>query len=666
MTTPSDLARVSSMEEVRKVYKGLDRFAHKLIGRYKRRRHLFVQLQKNAVLAHRAMIALGDVSQKDLQLELHKWETRFRQRQPIPEPELVQALGAVGEQCGRILGMQPYEVQLMGALALYKGCMAEMATGEGKTLTTSLGAVLLGWTRFPFHVLTANDYLAERDAKGLATFYASCNLSVSSVIGTLEQPDRAVAYRADIVYSTGKELLADFLRDRLKLGPLTDPDCRAIRDLGPKGSRPIQTVTRGVHSAIIDEADSVLIDEAVTPLIISYPRPNPDLIDACTQADTLARKMVRDVDYTVNGRYRSIELEQHTLEKVEVATRDSGELWKSEHRREELIKQALVAREFFHKGREYVISEGKVMIVDEFTGRLMPERTWRQGMHQAIEAKEMIDISDPTETMVQMSYQRFFRFFHRLSGLTGTGAEEADEFWDVYHLPVVKIPTHRPCQRVDLKDAVYRTLAEKWDAVVDQVKQIQRTGRPLLIGTRSVRTSEHLATLLKKAGVQFEIINAIRHEDEAPIIEKAGEKGRITIATNMAGRGTDIKLGPGVVELGGLHVIATDRHDSRRVDRQLVGRAGRQGDAGSAQAFVSLDDDLIRQNIPKAIRQQLSRTLKSGDCPPLVMAAFLNAQKAANKRAQKQRAMVMTMDRWLDEALAFSQSDKESEDEGSK
>jgi preprotein translocase subunit SecA len=324
--------------------------------------------------------------------------------------------------------------------------------------------------------------------------------------------------------------------------------------------------------------------------------------------------------------------------------------WRGEQRRAELVRTALVAREFFQRDRQYILSDGKVVIVDEFTGRPMPQRTWREGLHQAIEAKEGIELSDPTETVARMSFQRFFRCFHRLSGMTGTAWEAAAEFWQIYRLPVVRIPTNRPCVRRHWPDRIFREEASKWAAVADEIERIHRTGRPLLVGTRSVAASEHLARQLKSRGLEFHVLNATRLAEEAMIVSVAGERGRVTIATNMAGRGTDIRLGPGVAELGGLHVIATERHESGRVDRQLFGRSGRQGDPGSAQAFVSAEDELVRRHLPKAAQ----RILRSTENRAFVKAAFALAQRRAQRLAWKQRAAVLRSDAWLDEALSFA------------
>jgi preprotein translocase subunit SecA len=415
-------------------------------------------------------------------------------------------------------------------------------------------------------------------------------------------------------------------------------------------------VMRGLHTAIVDEADSVLIDEAVTPLIISSPRKNELLKEAGRVAEEIVSALDVEADYRTNLRYREIEFTDTGRRKIADGCSSLPGLWRGSERRLELVQQALVAREFFHLGKQYIIQEGKVIIVDEFTGRPMPQRTWRQGMHQAIEAKEGLVISDPSETIARLSFQRFFRCFYHLAGMTGTAREAAGEFWQTYGLPVVTIPTNRPCIREHWPDRVFADETGKWRAIVEEVQRLHATGRPILVGTRSVTASEKLAGLLHERGLQFKLLNAVRLQEEAAIIALAGEPGRVTIATNMAGRGTDIKLGERVATLGGLHVIATERHESGRVDRQLFGRAARQGDPGSAQAFVSAEDELIRRYLARPGREILMRALQR-EVPGkdrIARTAFAVAQRKAQSLASKQRRAVLRTDTWLEEALSFA------------
>jgi preprotein translocase subunit SecA len=599
-----------------------------------------------------------EVTDHQLHERLMDFRERFRRGGRELEELTLPALAAIREAADRKLGLRPFLVQLTGALALHRGCLAEMATGEGKTLTAGLAAVLAAWTRRPCHVVTVNDYLVERDADWMRPLYTFCGVRAGCVTAAMGPADRRQGYEADVTYVSSKELLADFLRDRIQAGAVTNPPRRLLRELlhsrGPSVEAGL--VMRGLHSAIVDEADSVLIDEAVTPLIISAPRKNPLLEGAVHLAGRIAGKLEREDDYTLNLRYREVELSPAGRARLDALCAELPGLWRGTERRDELIRQALIAREFFLRDKQYIVADGKVVIVDEFTGRQMPQRTWRQGLHQAIEAKEDLPLSDPAETIARLSFQRFFRCFRRLAGMTGTAHEAAFEFWQIYRLPVVSIPTNKPCIRRQLPDRVCLNETIKWQAVAEEVACLHATGCPVLVGTRSVEASERLAARLAGQGLECQILNAVRHKDEAAIVAMAGERGRITIATNMAGRGTDIKLGHEVARLGGLHVLATERHESGRVDRQLFGRAARQGDPGSAQAFVSLEDELVRRHLPTAARRALHWTVqtRSRGWSKLAHAAFVLAQQRAQNQAFKQRQAILRADTWLDESLSFA------------
>jgi preprotein translocase subunit SecA len=418
-------------------------------------------------------------------------------------------------------------------------------------------------------------------------------------------------------------------------------------------------VQRGLHYAIVDEADSVLIDEAVTPLIISGSVPNEEQVEAFQEAVELAGQLGEGEDFKINQRYREIDLTPAGKNKLETLTEDLHGLWKGARRREELVTQALTARYFYELDQQYVVQDDKVVIVDEFTGRLMPDRTWRDGLHQAIEAKEQLEVNPPKDTFARISFQRFFRLYKRMAGMSGTAVEGTGEFWQIYHLPVVVIPTNKPCIRTKLPDRVYATEDAKWNAIVDEIRRVHATGQPLLVGTRSVRASEELSGRLSAIGLEHQVLNAVRHKEEAQIVAGAGQPGRITVATNMAGRGTDIKLGRGVADLGGLYVLATERHESGRVDRQLYGRAGRQGDPGVAQTFVSLDDELVRRYSPywakSAARRHGGTTENIGSRSTWRL--FTRAQRKAQRMAYNQRRGVLRTDDWLDEYLGFAGSE---------
>lgn len=656
MITPSQEYRRTGHARPDRPLKGLDAAVNSAIGRYRRRGQVFAGLRQDAERVDALAPEFKALSSHHLQQRLREFREQFRRGGRVAEACLIPALAAIREASDRQLGLRPFTVQLMGALALHRGLLAEMATGEGKTLTAGLAAVLAGWTRHPTHIVTVNDYLVKRDAERLGPLYSFCSVSVDHVTGAMPPVERRKGYAADVTYCTSKELLADFLRDRLRLGILRNPTRRLIRRMLQPNAPDDGVVLRGLHTAIVDEADSVLIDEAVTPLIISTTHENEALEQVTRTAQHIAAPLTPGVHYRVDTRYREVELTGEGEEILERKCDSLPGLWRGVDRRTELIRQALVAREFFLRGKQYVLVDGKVVIVDEFTGRQMDQRKWRQGLHQAIEAKEGLPITGPTETIARLSFQRFFRLFHKLSGMTGTAREAAGEFWQIYKLAVVPIPTNKPCIREHWPDRVFADESAKWAAVAEEIARLHATQRPVLVGTRSVEASERLAELLTQRALPFRLLNAIRHEEEAGIVAMAGDAGRITIATNMAGRGTDILLEHGVPALGGLHVLATERHESGRVDRQLFGRAARQGDPGSAQAFISAEDELLRRHLPAIIHKRVASYARSGlpGAEALVKRAFATAQSNAQKLAFKQRLGVLKMDDWLEDALSFA------------
>ena len=574
------------------------------------------------------------------------------------EPDdLERAFGLVREVAHRQIGERPFPVQVAGALALEAGCITEMATGEGKTLAATMPATIAGWRGRGCHIITVNDYLAQRDAEWMGKIYSFCGLSVTHIEQGMAPFQRRQAYQADITYCTNKEVTADFLRDRLALGRLRGlPEALLAKISEGAGSGTDRLIQRGLHYAIVDEADSVLIDEAVTPLIISGSAPNPEQIEAFGHAAELASQLAPQSHYRVNQRYREIELTPAGKERLAELADGLGGLWSGARRREELIVQALTAGEFYLRDKQYVIQDGKVVIVDEFTGRLMPDREWRDGLHQAVEAAECLEINPPKDTYARISFQRFFRLYRKLCGMTGTAVEARREFWQIYHLPVVVIPTNRPCVRQFLPDRVFATEQAKWRAVVDEIRGRHQAHRPVLVGTRSVRASELLSEMLTAERLEHQVLNAVRHREEAQIIAGAGQAAKITVATNMAGRGTDIKLGRGVTELGGLHVVATERHEAGRIDRQLFGRSARQGDPGSVQAVVCLEDELVRRHTPH-LSTVLHRRFGGTDreiSSTITRRVSDLAQHRAERMALRQRKGVLRTDDWLDEYLGFA------------
>lgn len=657
MLTPTQDLRRTQIRSSRELPRGLDAMVDLWVGRYQRRASLTGELLAEAGVADGLAGTFSGMPDAVLRQRLLDYRELFL-RSASPPPEVLRhALAAIREAARRTLGLYPYAVQLAGTLALFRGYLAEMATGEGKTLSAGMAAVLAGWSGKPCHVVTVNDYLARRDAEWMRPLFAYSGIRAGFVTGDMNPAERTRGYAHEVTYCTGKEIVADFLRDRLRLGRFQSAGRRQVLLLLQPRLRQLPgVVMRGIHTAIVDEADSVMIDEAITPVIIASPKPNEPLKEACRMARQIALEFIPDHDYRIHEKYREIELSAAGQAKLaSVAERLPG-LWRGPERRKEIVIQALTARELFQEGRHYTVRSGRVQLVDEFTGRIMQQRSLRAGLHQAIEIKEGVEITDPTETLARLSFQRFFRFFGKLSGMTGTASEAAAEFWRVYRLPVVTIPPNRPSRRVDYPDCIFPDPADKWKAVIDDVRARHARGQPVLIGTRSIAISELLSSKLTEMELPHRLLNALRDREEATIVAGAGEFGQITIATNMAGRGTDIKLGAGVVEVGGLHVISTDRHESRRVDRQLYGRSGRQGDPGSARTFISLEDDLFKRYIPDLVTDRL-RLMMTNHRPGSVFLAqslLERAQHSAQVMAYKQRLGVLAMDTWMENSLSFA------------
>ncbi|MBN1943331.1 MAG: preprotein translocase subunit SecA [Phycisphaerae bacterium] len=608
----------------------------------------------------RRIVALEDqyksLADAALRGKLQDLRVAFRRGRDTAE-HLDHAYAMIREAAQRQVGMKPFPVQVAGALVMADGGIAEMATGEGKTLTATLPATIAGWRGQGCHVVTANDYLAKRDAETMRNIYRTCGLRCDFLEQETPPPQRKLAYQADITYCTNKEVSADYLRDRLALGRVKSlPEALLAKIAKGAGSGTDRLVQRSLFYAIVDEVDSILIDEAVTPLIISGEAPNAEQVEAFTEAAKLAAQLEPKEHYKVNPRYREVEFTPAGRRKLAELARPLGGVWAGARRREELVNQALTARVFYQLEKQYVIQEEKVVIVDEFTGRLMPDREWRDGLHQAVSAKENLEVQAPKDTYARISFQRFFRLYRRLCGMTGTAAEARAEFWQIYHMPVVVIPTNRPCIRTKAPDRVFATEQAKFTAIVESIEAMHRRGRPVLIGTRSVRASEHLGRLLEARGLDCQILNAVRHKEEAEIVAQAGQSGRITVATNMAGRGTDIKLGRGVAELGGLHVIATERHEAGRIDRQLFGRCARQGDPGSAEAIVCLEDELVERHTPYfsgVLRKRHGQAMEEISTK-WNRRLFDHAQRKAERQALRQRKGVLKNDDWLDEYLGFA------------
>ena len=498
------------------------------------------------------------------------------------EDELIaRSFALIRVAASRMVGMRHHDVQLFGGWVMLSGKIAEMETGEGKTLAATLPAATAALAGIPVHIVTVNDFLVTRDADWMGPVYRFLGLSVGTITEEKNARERQKAYACDITYCTNKQLVFDYLKDRLLLGQESRPLHLKVEGLYADRPRTSRLLLKGLCFAIVDEADSALVDEARTPLIISNAVNTSEQGDIYKDAINIARKLNPTRDYRIRQRDRHVELSELGKALVKRLTRALGGAWSGVRGREGLVKQALSALHLFHLDKHYLIQDDSIQIVDEYTGRVMPDRSWEHGLHQMIEAKEGCPISVQQETLARISYQKFFRRYLRLSGMTGTCREVARELWSVYRLNVVTVPTNRPSRRRAVPHRVYLTEDLKWNAIVDCVRDLYQRGNPVLIGTRTVAKSDHLSRLLTGFGIEHKVLNARQDREEAEIIAQAGQVGRITVATNMAGRGTDIVLAEGVAEKGGLYVLATERHDARRIDRQLFGRGGRQGDQGT-------------------------------------------------------------------------------------
>ncbi|MCD6153375.1 MAG: preprotein translocase subunit SecA [Syntrophobacterales bacterium] len=522
---------------------------------------------------------------------------------------LVEAFAVAREAAKRTVGMRPFDVQVIGGIVLHEGKIAEMKTGEGKTLAATMPIYLNALSGKGVHVITVNDYLAKRDAEWMGPIYKFLGLSVGVIIHGMNDEERKTAYNCDITYGTNNEFGFDYLRDNMKFD---------IEDY----------VQRDFNYAIVDEVDSILIDEARTPLIISGP--SEESTDKYYKINQIIPRLKKDEDYTIDEENRTVVLSESGVARTEKLLKVDN-LY--EPRNMEIlhhVNQALKAHTLFKKDVDYLVKEGQVVIVDEFTGRVMPGRRYSDGLHQALEAKERVKIERENQTLASVTFQNYFRMYDKLAGMTGTADTEAVEFKNIYNLDVVVVPTNMPMIRTDYPDVIYKTEKEKFTAVIDEIKELHSQKRPVLVGTISIEKSELLSKYLKKAGIKHNVLNAKNHEKEAEIIAQAGQPGAVTISTNMAGRGTDIKLGEGVAEVGGLHILGTERHESRRIDNQLRGRSGRQGDKGSSRFYLSLEDDLLRIFGAERISSVMDRIGLEEGQPiehKLISKAIENAQK---------------------------------------
>ena len=539
---------------------------------------------------------------------------------------LPEAFAVVREASRRVLAMRHFDVQLLGGMILHQGRIAEMKTGEGKTLVATLPVYLNALTKQGVHVVTVNDYLARRDAEWMGQVYEFLGLTVGVVVNGLSFAERKEAYSADITYGTNNEFGFDYLRDNMVV-------------------HPEQMVQRELHYAIVDEVDSILIDEARTPLIISGAA--EDSARHYMRFAQIVPHLKAERDYNVDEKARTIAITEEGVARVEKILGIENLFDDVHFELNHYLNQALKAKEFFVRDRDYVVKDGEVLIVDEFTGRLMPGRRYSDGLHQSIEAKEGVSVLKESQTLASITYQNYFRMYAKLAGMTGTAKTEEEEFRKIYGLDVVVIPTNKPMIRADLPDAVYKTAKGKADAIIKDIAERHSQGQPVLVGTISIESSEKFSAMLTRAGIPHQVLNAKHHDKEAEIVKHAGQKGMVTIATNMAGRGTDIVLGEGVIELGGLHIIGTERHESRRIDNQLRGRAGRQGDPGSSQFYVSMEDDIMRLFGSERIMGIMDRLGWEEDQVidhPQISRGIENAQKRVESRHFEIRKQVLEYD----------------------
>ncbi len=729
------------------VPKGLDSFAQLAAVKVKRGRvrKAWLGRESDAIIALAASIR--NHSENALDHEIAQTREVFVRRRQTDET-VRRALALVREVARRATGEEAFKVQLMAALALYHGHICEMLTGEGKTLTGSLVAPVLAWRHRSLHILTVNDYLAQRDAQSRGPIYRRCLASVGAITGPMEPAERADVYMRSIVYATPKQIVADWLRDQIRLGPVSTAwqGWHIMSSAGPDRARGMAPMVPGLRAALVDEADAVLIDEGVVPLIIARSRREDDMAHAYTVAAALAQKLDLGPDFEIDHVARRADLKRRGRHRLKAmfdeaaASGPAAGVFRATRRAEELVRQALVARHCYIHGQQYQIVDGKVVIVDEYTGRFLPDRSWEHGLHQSVEAKEGLEITADRETLARLSFQRFFRSYPTLCGMTGTAADAIPEMERVYARPVTVIPTNRPIARVARPTRVFRTQRDKWSAIARSIEEIHAEGRPILVGTRSIAASELLSRLLTERGLPHQVLNAKHDKEEAGVIELAGrgnldmtcdlprhlpphetDAGRvidervveaagsefapgtaaqeraqrdrlghlheaigtarragvasITVATNMAGRGTDIKLDDDARDHGGLHVILTEMHGAKRIDRQFIGRAGRQGDPGSSQIFVSLEDELVLKYAPwiagviRLQRTQPHPTTSSSDTltlspkasaphaageiplSPVLARLFRYAQIRWESRDRRNRGAVLRQDDWIDRHL---------------
>jgi len=636
----------------KKLYAGLDKVTNSILGKVK---NLFInksKLRKDAKKIYDQSLAYQDLNNSEINQLVFKYQSMFKLNR-VDKKEFINAFAIVVEICYRETDKRAYEVQIMGAIALVEKYAIEMATGEGKTLTASLAAIILGWRGKPVHVLTSNDYLAQRDAQDLKQLYNRANLTVSAVIGTTKPPERKEFYKSDLVYSTGKEILADYLKDRMLESENYCINTFLINKINNKAV-PQEYLLRGLDTVIVDEADSVLADDAVTPLIISSTHENKILQKSVVDANRISQYFNIDEHYTLSEKFHDITITQKGLDVIESNMYSLSSIWRSEERSEFLVKQALMAKELFLLNKHYIIKDEKIVIVDEKTGRIMNERTWGNGLHQAIEVKEGVPITDPTTTFAKMSFQRFFRLYNHLCGMSGTLQNLKEEFWQIYKILTLSIPKRVPSKMSILKDKIYLTKEIKEQELVKYIKEIHHKHLPILVGITTIKDSESLANKLKSLNIECTLLNALNDSIEAQIVAQAGIYNTITIATNMAGRGTDIQITQEIDDLGGLQVITTQRDKSRRIDMQFFGRCARQGQNGVAVSFLSLEDSILDNYTPQWLSSFLNKNFNNKMIKDISILLYIYHQKTIEKSISKLRNKTLLKEFSIDDSMSYA------------
>jgi preprotein translocase subunit SecA len=597
------------------------------------------------------------VSLNDLELREEGRQVGLKIRQHGFSDDLTaRSFALIREVAWRTIGLRHFDTQLMGGWVLLQGMIAEMETGEGKTLMATLAAGTAALAGIPVHVICVNDYLTARDAEMMGPVYRAFGLKVGCITHEVPHENRQAEYQCDVVYCNNKEITFDYLRDKLLLGKFTHPIRLQAEKLYSGSIRENRLLLRGLHFAIADEADSLLIDESRTPLIISGAAGGSEEEAFMREALSVADDLLEGEDYIVNRTENTVDITDRGVARLKEMAVSRGPLWRGTIRRNDIVRNALSARHMFHRDIHYLVCDDKVQIVDEYTGRLMPDRSWEKGIHQLIEIKEGCKVTMHKESLARITYQRFFRRYLHLCGMTGTAWEVRGEFGKVYGLTVAKIPTNRPLIRVRHPDRVLPDLETKYQSVLERVRELHKSGRPVLVGTRSVSVSEEISRMFSEEGMMHQVLNAKNDRDEAGIISRAGEYGNITIATNMAGRGTDIKLGSDVAELGGLHVILTERHDAGRIDRQLIGRCARQGDPGGHEAILSMEDPILGGRWGRVLIWIIRKNLSPGSYlwTLAVKTAILIAQKRMEQVHARMRHELLKADEKAGTSLSFS------------